>query len=337
MRTPTAFAGLPPIAVQQREPAGISEPAALALGAVQAGAAICERAAREVRAGTGVRRKQDRSPVTTADYAIQALVSKRLPGALVAEESLRDFDRLALPVRERVAELADLHIDTVRSALARVGELGTAGEVWVLDPIDGTAGLLGGGSYAIGLARVLPSPGCASDVAALALPTRGIVLLVDEGEMHVCSCNSGDGELRQSQERTSSSDTLATCRWHFSPEKHTVAVTDLPRASPLCCGSLVKYGEVALGHSTAFIQALPKNRALSWDHLAGIAAVVASGGTVTDLAGGAIEYGSTMEQARDVSLLYVEAPGIVATARGVDHGTVCTLARNSLAAKAAEG
>jgi 3'-phosphoadenosine 5'-phosphosulfate (PAPS) 3'-phosphatase len=327
MRAP-AYAACPLMGVGGPSRGRRSAAAAFALDAVLRGTAICERAAREVQAGYGVRRKLDKSPVTSADYAIQAVVGQALHsalgGVLVAEEDVADFDALPLPLRQRVAALAQLPMDAVRVALARRERPSECRSVWLLDPIDGTAGLLSGGSYAIGLARAPGDRRAAPDVAALALPSRSTVLLVDDGVLSVHRCDGrGTGSTDAARGR---------CRWHFSPASHTVAIAGLPPATELCCGSLVKYGEVALCASTALIQALPSCRARAWDHLAGVAAVVASGGAVTDLDGGALVLGSSGGDGPGcVDALFVDAPGIVATARGVDHARYCALARLALA------
>jgi len=108
--------------------------------------------------------KQDRSPVTVADFAAQALVAHLLhsvfPGQpLVAEEGadmLRDAaqrEQLA-KITETVAQYVPQATEaTVCDWIAR-GEASPAGVFWTLDPIDGTKGFLRGDQYAVALAQI---------------------------------------------------------------------------------------------------------------------------------------------------------------------------------------
>jgi len=108
--------------------------------------------------------KDDRSPVTVADFAAQALVAQRLeqmlPGeALVAEE---DSQALQTPAGQdtlrRVSGYVQYFISgATRQQVCAWIDLGAGlpeGRFWVLDPIDGTKGFLRGGQYAVALALV---------------------------------------------------------------------------------------------------------------------------------------------------------------------------------------
>ena len=101
--------------------------------------------------------KQDRSPVTVADYASQALIidilSSYFPYPIVAEEDAQALQRQP-ELRARVLE----HVKTVRpemteAALLAAIERGNTASAqnarlwWTLDPIDGTLGFLRGGQY----------------------------------------------------------------------------------------------------------------------------------------------------------------------------------------------
>ena len=108
--------------------------------------------------------KEDRSPVTIADFASQALVSKRLleefpDDTLVAEEDAGDL---------KAAQNADLlgqicefvkHYEP-EATLDRVCEWVDHGggaptdRFWTLDPIDGTKGFLRGDQYVVALALI---------------------------------------------------------------------------------------------------------------------------------------------------------------------------------------
>ena len=107
--------------------------------------------------------KDDRSPVTVGDFAVQAIVSLDLHEAfpdvkIVGEEradALRDPSQAA--VLEAVVEAVravrpGITADEVISAIDRCNHDATADSYWTLDPIDGTKGFLRGQQYAIALA-----------------------------------------------------------------------------------------------------------------------------------------------------------------------------------------
>jgi 3'(2'), 5'-bisphosphate nucleotidase len=111
--------------------------------------------------------KDDTSPVTVADFAVQALVASVLADSLgaismIGEESSSDLasdGRSAL--RAGVASLVgrargvDVTDGDVLGWLDLGGATTTDGRVWTLDPIDGTKGFLRGDQYAIALALIV--------------------------------------------------------------------------------------------------------------------------------------------------------------------------------------
>lgn len=143
-------------------------PADMLAAAVAAVAGAC-RVTRAVQANMGaVARivKDDKSPVTVADFASQAVVARalreRLSGDLhlVGEETsafLRNPDNAAhLSATVAAAREAWAQADE-RSLLEAIdqgaGDPDHAG-FWTLDPIDGTKGFLRGGQYAVSLAYI---------------------------------------------------------------------------------------------------------------------------------------------------------------------------------------
>ena len=109
--------------------------------------------------------KDDRSPVTVADFAAQAIVCQRLSDDLgtldmVGEESaaeLRDSDKESL--RSAVAQTVqkyrqDMTTEDVLNAIDLGNHDASESRYWTLDPIDGTKGFLRGGQYAVSLALI---------------------------------------------------------------------------------------------------------------------------------------------------------------------------------------
>ena len=124
--------------------------------------------------------KADASPVTVADLAAQALITRRLrldlgDGAAVGEE---DADELRAMLARGESDVpgrvlaavrlvwADAQMDEVLDAID-AGNAGAEGAFWTIDPIDGTKGFLRLQQYAVCLARI---EGGSPVVAAMACP-----------------------------------------------------------------------------------------------------------------------------------------------------------------------
>src|SRR5262245_34198130 len=131
--------------------------------------------------------KEDKSPVTVADYGAQALVGYLLDRTfpndpLVGEEdsaSLReDKNRQTLEKIVRfVGKYADGATgDTVCKWIDR-GSAESGKRYWTVDPIDGTKGFLRGDQYAIALALVTNGQ---VQVGALGCPNLNIQYLLSD-------------------------------------------------------------------------------------------------------------------------------------------------------------
>src|SRR6478736_7127306 len=131
--------------------------ARFAIDAVREASLLARRIQREM-VGGGLT-KDDRSPVTVADFAVQALVARRLAenfptAALVGEEQA---DALRL---EEGITILDQITDFVRTAISDATPEEVCGLIdrgsgdapktfWTLDPIDGTKGFLRREQYAV--------------------------------------------------------------------------------------------------------------------------------------------------------------------------------------------
>ena len=139
----------------------------VAVQAVRDGAFL----ARQVRERSGDRAwlKLDQSPVTVADFAVQALVAHRLcetfPGdPLVAEE---DAAALRAPSGQPTTELVRTALqDTVPGVdsmlvldLIDRGRGAPGDRFWTLDPVDGTRGFVRGDQYVRRARADCPRPG----------------------------------------------------------------------------------------------------------------------------------------------------------------------------------
>ncbi|CAI0375915.1 unnamed protein product [Linum tenue] len=154
----------------------------VAVRAVHMACALCQRVqAGLVSHGTGqVKSKDDDSPVTVADWSVQAIVSWILAESfqdqnvsIVAEEDVQTLSKAELAdllasvtktVNESLAEAPKYGLQSPKKALGATQVLeaisrcnstgGPTGRHWVLDPVDGTLGFVRGDQYAIALALI---------------------------------------------------------------------------------------------------------------------------------------------------------------------------------------
>src|SRR5258705_8526276 len=135
---------------------------ATAVTAVRSAARAC-RAVQERLVRPEALEKDDKSPVTVADFASQAIICAELERSLPRDpvvgeedaEALRHEAPLLKAVVERVAEQRDVvSAEQVLAWIDRGTAGATAARYWTLDPIDGTKGFLRREQYAIALALI---------------------------------------------------------------------------------------------------------------------------------------------------------------------------------------
>jgi HAL2 family 3'(2'),5'-bisphosphate nucleotidase len=328
----------------QSEPALHSPLLAAAREAVLLAAAACRRAQSEiesVRAAT----KDDKSPVTVADFAAQAVVAASLAdqlgprftaAGLVAEEDpafLREPGRAAY--LEATVEVArsvrpELSAERLLAALEAGGKpSGGAGAFFTLDPIDGTKGFLRGQQYAIALAFVEAGRPVAGALACpnLALdPTAPVDVADPEGSLYVAVRGGGTWELacvRDSRRapralpRAASLDRAV--RVTASVEKAHSSVSDTDRviaavrADPAVVrlDSSAKYAVVARGQADAYLRLPTRADYVEriWDHAAGVIVAEEAGVRVTDVTGAELDFahGRGLERNRGVVVAHPDA------------------------------
>ncbi|KAK3028521.1 hypothetical protein RJ639_038589 [Escallonia herrerae] len=154
----------------------------VAVRAVHMACLMCQRV-QEILVSKGidqVQSKEDNSPVTVADWSVQATISWILSEAfgrqnvsIVAEEDVQALSK------SNAAGLLEAVVKTVNDCLAEAPRFGLAapvislgttevleaiscckstgsptGKFWVLDPVDGTLGFVRGDQYAVALALI---------------------------------------------------------------------------------------------------------------------------------------------------------------------------------------
>lgn len=274
--------------------------------------------------------KEDRSPVTIADFASQALVARLLQLAypddpLVAEE---DSAVLRTPEEHQTLERVASYVarflpgaapDTVSGWIDR-GAASTAPRFWTLDPIDGTKGFLRGDQYVAALALVedgqvqvavlgcpnlvdgyLPSPGGPGSLVVAERGQGSWTASMDSparfSEMHVSKLtHPARARILRSYE---SSHTNVDQVDEFSQELNV-------QAAPVRMDSQAKYAVLAAGQGDLYVRLLspkqPDYKEKIWDQAAGSLIISEAGGTVTDLDGMPLDFshGRTLAHNRGI-------------------------------------
>ena len=263
--------------------------------------------------------KSDKSPVTVADFAAQALVGCVLERVfpndpLVAEEDsahLREPE--ASETREKVAHfvgrcMAYATPETVCAWIDR-GGAEPARRFWTLDPIDGTKGFLRGDQYVVALALVVDGAvqlgvlGC-PNLTNGRTPDRGgpgsiVVARRGEGAWTLPLSGNGAGPERLLVSGVTSSHDARVLRsvdaghtnvGRVAQLMETLAVT----AQPVLMDSQAKYAVMAAGDGDLLYRLLtkaqPDYREKIWDHAAGSLIIEEAGGRVSDLLGQPLDF-----------------------------------------------
>ncbi len=308
----------------------------VALEAVRAAARVC-RAVQQRLVTAETLEKKDKSPVTVADFASQAIVCQRLAAALpddrvVGEEDsaeLRAPDQAALraAVAREVAAEVDGAADeeAVLGWIDRGGAAADTARYWTLDPIDGTKGFLRGEQYAVALGLieggqvVLGVLGCPNlDGGLLFSAVRG------QGAREHALAPGGAG----TPIRVAGVTAPAQARFCESVESaHSDQSESAQIASrlgitqePYRIDSQCKYAAVARGDASIYLRMPTRKdyREKIWDHAAGMLVVQEAGGCVSDVLGQELDFsrGRTLDANR----------GIVATAAPI-HADVIAAVR----------
>jgi 3'(2'), 5'-bisphosphate nucleotidase len=287
-----------------------------AIDAVRAASRVCRSVQERMVAGSKLE-KRDKSPVTVADFASQAIVceglARALPGdAIVAEEASEELRRdenraLRDAVVEHVAaELGrKLTADEVLGWIDRGGADATSRRYWTLDPIDGTKGFLRREQYAVALgliengAVVLGVLGCPN------LPTDGgapgaLFAAAAGGPARVFPLGEAKGDAGRpiSVHAVASASQARFCESvesEHSNQEESARIASLLgiRSEPFRIDSQCKYAAVARGDASIYLR-MPTRadyREKIWDHAAGKLVVEAAGGRVTDIDGRPLDFG----------------------------------------------
>ena len=274
--------------------------------------------------------KEDRSPVTVADFAAQAVIAKRLADqfpeeVLIGEESAAalqtESGRTLLPaVTQFVQRCFPEATDALVLEWIDRGTGDPPKSFWTLDPVDGTKGFLRGDQYAVALARIdtgrveVGAVGCPEldIIHADAHRGRGTVAVaeVGQGAFYTTLDQQRAWQRLSVSDRTSPVDarllrSVESAHTNSGAIGELIAVLGIG-APPVPMDSQAKYAVLAAGEGDVLLRLLsssrPDYREMIWDQAAGSIIVAEAGGRVTDLDGKPLDFahGRTLATNRGV-------------------------------------
>lgn len=306
-----------------------------AIVAVRDAATVCQSVQKNLVTAATLEKK-DRSPVTVADFASQALVCASLAAnskvsEVVGEENAAELrESGAEETRDKVIE----HVRGVRGAdvspdqaldwidLGGVTPSDKTPQYWTLDPIDGTKGFLRGQQYAIALGLLehgriqvgvlgCPNlPGPDGQLGCLLTATRG-------GGAQILPL-TGKGFEGAKDIRVSDITDAAAARFCESVESghsdqdqsaqiaNALGITE----EPVRVDSQCKYAIVGQGLAQIYLR-LPTRadyREKIWDHAAGLIVVEEAGGRVTDVRGHDLDFGHGRQLENNSGVIATNGP-----------------------------
>lgn len=300
-----------------------------AMNAVRQAALLVHQIQREMV--TPAITKDDRSPVTVADYAAQALVSAMLmenfpQDPLVGEEDSSALrDPASKDILHRVSQFVNRFVEgnaqpeTVCNWID-YGASSPADRFWTLDPIDGTKGFLRGDQFAVALALIVDGE---VQVGVLGCPNlergyqpkvggRGSLVVAEKDSGTWLLPLQGDDEPTRLHVSEINDPSQARILRSFESGHTNVSKIDLfaqalgVNVEPVRMDSQAKYAVLAAGGGELYLRLLSPNkpdyREKIWDQAAGSLVIQEAGGTVTDLDGKKLDFsaGRTLANNRGI-------------------------------------
>lgn len=269
--------------------------------------------------------KDDGSPVTLADYFVQAVINQRLA---------ETFPRIPIVAEENSDGLES---DSGKTLLNRLGKLlpgqtadaitrtinrgnhegGNRGRFWTLDPIDGTKGFLAKRQYSVALALIedgevvvgvlgCPELGSGTDGNG---GDKGFAFFAERGRGAWQMPLYGGRAERVRVSRIEDPSEAVMCESaepsHSSRESSEIIAKLLDiKTEPVRMDSQCKYAVLARGDASVYLRLPSKNsyEEKIWDHAAGAVIVAEAGGRVTDSLGNPLDFslGKTLRKNRGV-------------------------------------
>ena len=277
--------------------------------------------------------KDDKSPVTVADFAVQAIVAMGLTRELgvsliVGEETssqLRSPEQQAIldaVVSEVRKYRSGVNADEALNAIDLCNHDASAAGYWALDPVDGTKGFLRGQQYAIALARIERGQVVLGVMGCPNLPVdlhKSLDQADAEGSLYAATLGGGTREYRIDglseaprlvhAANFKSDRPIRACESveaaHSKQDESARILHELGEAGPPArLDSQCKYAVVARGQADVYLR-VPTSKTYVekiWDHAAGMIIAQEAGATVSDITGAALDFtrGRRLESNRGI-------------------------------------
>lgn len=299
----------------------------VALSAVRRASLVCRSVQQEI--GAEAIEKKDRSPVTIADFASQAIVCRTLKDEFPDDPIIGEEDSAELQSAD-----GEQYLPQIQAALSAAGhparpdaifesiDFGGSHEYaprfWTIDPIDGTKGFLRKEQYAVSLALAIEGTlqigllGCpnlplraesAEPIGAIFYAVRG------QGAFALPLDDETAEPVRIRVSEASDPPLMRLCESVESGHSSHSDSAELAAAlgiggEPRRLDSQAKYVVVARGEAEVYLRlpTRPGYREKIWDHGGGVVVVEEAGGRVTDVCGNPLDFsrGFQLENNRGV-------------------------------------
>ncbi|WP_324281796.1 3'(2'),5'-bisphosphate nucleotidase [Cyanobacterium aponinum UTEX 3221] len=285
----------------------------IAISAVLQASELCQKVRQDIPPAL---EKQDKSPVTVADFGSQAIICKALKDIfpdtpIVGEEDATELRQpeqknTLIKITEYVKQIIDNASENQVLDWIDYGNGKVSRRFWTLDPIDGTKGFLRQDQYAIALALIedgevkLGVLGCPA--LNINQNEQGCIFVAVRGEGSYRMPLNG-GEMTKLQ--VVSNDDVQRFRFVESVEashgdqerQNAIAQAVGITSQSVRVDSQAKYGIVASGEAALYLRLpspkYPDYRENIWDHAAGAIVVEEAGGKVTDMYGNPLDFFTT--------------------------------------------
>jgi 3'(2'), 5'-bisphosphate nucleotidase len=279
--------------------------------------------------------KDDKSPVTVADYGAQALVGYLLDQSFPNDPLVGEEDSTSLreeknrETLERIAYFVGQYTDgATTDAVCQWIDRGNAESgqrYWTVDPIDGTKGFLRGDQYAVALALVengqvqVGTLGCPnldiqyliSDHPTAFNPGNGSIILAVRGQGTWAAPLAGGELVRLTVSNRAEASQARMLRSLEEAHTNVGQIGELVmalnvQADPVGMDSQAKYAVLAAGKGDTLVRLIsakmPDYKEKIWDQGAGSIVVEESGGRITDLHGKPLDFsaGRTLAHNRGI-------------------------------------
>ena len=286
-----------------------------AIEAVVLASRLCQHVQSNLIDGTSIS-KNDKSPVTIADFGAQAIVSLVLQKYFPQIPMVGEEDASAL--REENNPLSSKVFEAVRSVLPQANDAeilaaidygtyegGAKGRHWCLDPIDGTKGFLRGDQYAVALALIEDGSVVLGVLGCPNLPLdihnsdaqRGSLFVAVQGEgaqsLDMNGVFISDIQVDQAVQKHDLIFCESVETGHTS-QSDSAKIADILgiKKEPVRIDSQCKYAIVARGEASIYLR-LPTRIGYQekiWDHGAGVIVIEEAGGRVSDIFGRKLDF-----------------------------------------------